>query len=294
MHAVVSIKQVPDTAEVRIDPRTNTMIRSGVPSIVNPDDVHAIEEAVRLKERFGGKVTVLTMGPNQATAALREAISYGADQGILCADRGFAGADTLATSYVVWKAMLQITRDEPVDILLCGRQALDGDTGQVPPGVATRLGWPQLTSVLDIEEVNFERREVRVRRLVEGGHEIVLSRLPVVITCTRDINTPRYASFPNMIRAARYQPTVWDKAALDIADDDPNIGLRGSPTIVSKVWAPPPRQRPDARRIDGSDPDRAAEELAAILAGLMPDRIGGGQPLATVAISDAGEEEGPR
>ncbi len=293
MHAVVSIKQVPDTAEVRIDPRTNTMIRSGVPSIVNPDDVHAIEEAVRLKERFGGKVTVLTMGPNQATAALREAISYGADHGILCADRGFAGADTLATSYVVWKAMLRITRDAPVDILLCGRQALDGDTGQVPPGVATRLGWPQLTSVLRIEEIDFERREVRVRRLVEGGHEIVLSRLPTVITCTRDLNTPRYASFPNMVRAARYQPTVWDKAALDIAEDDPNIGLRGSPTIVSKVWAPPPRQRPDAQRIDGSDPDRAAAELAAVLAGLVLDRIARSQPLATVAIPAGGEEEGP-
>ena len=294
MHAVVSIKQVPDTAEVRIDPRTNTMIRSGVPSIVNPDDVHAVEEAVRLKERFGGKVTVLTMGPNQATAALREAISYGADQGILCADRGFAGADTLATSYVVWKAMLRITRDEPVDILLCGRQALDGDTGQVPPGVATRLGWPQLTSVLNIEEIDFECREVRVQRLVEGGREIVLSRLPAVITCTRDINTPRYASFPNMVRAARYHPTVWDKVALDIAEDDPNIGLRGSPTIVSKVWAPPPRQRPDAQRIDGSDPDRAAAELAAVLAALVPDRIAGGQPLAPIAISAGGEEEGPR
>jgi electron transfer flavoprotein beta subunit len=285
MHAVVSIKQVPDTAEVRIDPRTNTMIRAGVPSIVNPDDVHAIEEAVRLKERFGGKVTVLTMGPSQATAALREAISYGADQGILCADRGFAGADTLATSYVIWKAMRRIMRDEPVDIMLCGRQALDGDTGQVPPGVATRLSWPQLTSALKIEDIDFERKEVRVRRLVEGGYEVVLSRLPAVLTCTRDINTPRYASFPNMVRAAQYQPVVWDKAALDIADDDPNIGLRGSPTIVSKVWAPPPRQRPDARRIDGSDPNIAADELASILSGLVPDRLPR-QAVEAAAVAD--------
>src|SRR4051812_8529302 len=152
MHAVVSIKQVPDTAEVRIDPRTNTMIRAGVPSIVNPEDVHAIEEAVRLKERFGGKVSVVTMGPPQAAAALREAISLGADAGYLCGDRGFAGSDTLATSYVVWKAILRLSEEEPVDIMLCGRQALDGDTGQVPPGVATRLGWPQLTSVLKIDE----------------------------------------------------------------------------------------------------------------------------------------------
>ncbi len=283
MHAVVSIKQVPDTAEVRIDPRTNTMIRSGVPSIVNPDDVHAIEEAVRLKERFGGKVTVLTMGPNQATAALRQAVSLGADEGILCADRGFAGADTLATSYVIWKAMLRVMRDEPVDILLCGRQALDGDTGQVPPGVATRLGWPQLTSVLKVDEVDFDDGHIIVERLVEGGREIVRSRLPAVITCTRDLNIPRYATFPNMVRAAQFHPTIWDKAALDIADDDPNIGLRGSPTIVSKVWAPQPRQRGDAKRVDGSDPERAARELAQILV----DLARGGHPESGAAAPAA-------
>lgn len=267
MHAVVSIKQVPDTSEVRIDPRTNTMIRSGVPSIVNPDDVHAIEEAVRLKERFAGKVTVVTMGPNQASAALREAISLGADAAILCADRGFAGADTLATSYVIWKALVRLHREEPVDIVLCGRQALDGDTGQVPPGVATRMGWPQLTSVLKVDEVDFEGRSVQVQRLVEGGREIVRSRLPAVLTCTRDINIPRYSTFPNMVRAARFQPQVWDKATLEIAEDDPNIGLRGSPTIVSKVWAPSPRQRGDTKWIEGSDPERAADELADVLAG---------------------------
>src|SRR5438552_2876830 len=193
MHAVVSIKQVPDTAEVRIDPRTNTMIRSGVPSIVNPDDVHAIEEAVRMKERVGGRISIVTMGPNQATAALREAVSYGADEGILCADRGFAGADTLATSYVIWKALRRLDREDPVDILLCGRQALDGDTGQVPPGLATRMGWPQLTSVLQLDDVNFGERWIQVQRMVEGGREVVRSRLPAVITCTRDLNRPRYA-----------------------------------------------------------------------------------------------------
>jgi len=296
MHAVVSIKQVPDTAEVRIDPRTNTMIRSGVPSIVNPDDVHAIEEAVRLKERFGGKVTVLTMGPSQATAALREAISYGADQAILCADRGFAGSDTLATSYVIWKAMLRIMRDEPVDILLCGRQALDGDTGQVPPGVATRLGWPQLTSVLKIAEIDFEAKQMVVERLVEGGREIVESRLPAVITCTRDLNIPRYATFPNMVRAAQFQPTILDKVALEIADDDPNIGLRGSPTIVSKVWAPAPRQRGEAKRIDGSDPNRAAAELAELLLDLAVGKRDGPAEDApgSSAVPASADTEGKR
>ncbi|HZT09140.1 MAG TPA: electron transfer flavoprotein subunit beta/FixA family protein [Chloroflexota bacterium] len=275
MHAVVTLKQVPDTAEVRIDPRTNTMIRSGVPSIVNPDDVHAIEEAVRLKERFGGKVTAVTMGPSQAAAALREAISYGADEGILCGDRGFAGADTLATSYVLWKALTRIDREEAVDIVLCGRQALDGDTGQVPPGLATRLGWPQLTSVLKIEEIDFDKRFVVVHRLVEGGREVVRARLPAVLTCTRELNTPRYPTFPNMVRAAKYQPVLWDKVALEIPDDDPNIGLRGSPTIVSKVWAPAPRQRPNSRLIEGSDPERAADELLRVLTELGVGSLSG-------------------
>jgi electron transfer flavoprotein beta subunit len=272
MHAVVSIKQVPDTSEVRIDPRTNTMIRSGVPSIVNPDDVHAIEEAIRLKERFGGKVTIVTMGPNQATAALREAISLGADVGILCADRGFAGADTLATSYVIWKALVRLNAEDPVDIMLAGRQALDGDTGQVPPGVATRLGWPQLTSVTKIEDIDMEQRSIQVERMVDDGREIVRARLPAVVTCTRELNAPRYATFPNMVRGARYEPVIWGKAALGIADDDTNIGLKGSPTIVSKVWAPAPRQRSGAKRIDGRDPERCAEELGSILADLAMNR----------------------
>ncbi|MSQ23267.1 MAG: electron transfer flavoprotein beta subunit/FixA family protein [Chloroflexi bacterium] len=266
MHAVVSIKQVPDTAEVRIDPRTNTMIRTGVPSIVNPDDRHAIEEAVRLKEKFGGRVTVVTMGPPQAREALREAISYGADDAILCSDRRFAGADTLATSYALWKAVLKIAEIEPIDLVLCGRQALDGDTGQVPPGLATRLGWPQLTSVLKLDEVDFAGRSIQVHRAVEGGVEIVKSKLPCVITCTREINVLRYATFPNMVRAARYQPSLWDKTDLGI-DDESQIGLRGSPTIVSKVWAPLRRQRGTTQVIDGSDPQEAARSLARILMG---------------------------
>lgn len=240
------------------------MIRAGVPSIVNPDDRHAIEEAVRLKERFGGKVSVISMGPNQAREALREAISYGADAGILLSDRRFAGADTLATSYVLWKAVLRINDKDPVDLLLCGRQALDGDTGQVPPGIATRLGWPQLTSVLKIDDINFGERRVRVQRLVEGGREIVESALPCVITCTREMNVPRYATFPGMVRGARYQPLVWDRAELGI-DDESQVGLRGSPTIVSKVWTPSPRERSATVSIDGSDPERAADELVRVL-----------------------------
>ena len=192
--------------------------------------------------------------------------------------------------------MLRIMRDEPVDILLCGRQALDGDTGQVPPGVATRLGWPQLTSVLKIAEIDFEAKQMVVERLVEGGREIVESRLPAVITCTRDLNIPRYATFPNMVRAAQFQPTILDKVALEIADDDPNIGLRGSPTIVSKVWAPAPRQRGEAKRIDGSDPNRAAAELAELLLDLAVGKRDGPAEDApgSSAVPASADTEGKR
>ncbi|HLI25944.1 MAG TPA: electron transfer flavoprotein subunit beta/FixA family protein [Chloroflexota bacterium] len=261
MHIVVTIKQVPDTSEVRIDPKTNTMVRGGVPSIVNPDDTHAIEEAVRLKERHGGRVTVLSMGPPQAIAALREAISYGADEAVLCSDRGFAAADTLATSYVLWAAIRKLDEEEPVDLVLAGKQAIDGDTGQVPPGVATRLGWPQLTYVRRILEFDPQARRIRVERLADGGIELLESRLPAVVTVGREINEPRYASLPNMLRAARYQPRIWDRKTLNL--DETKIGLRGSPTIVSKVWAPPRRQRPPVIMLSHGDrdPDAVAADL---------------------------------
>jgi electron transfer flavoprotein beta subunit len=265
MHAVVTIKQVPDTSEVRIDPKTNTMIRGGVPSIVNPDDTHAIEAAVALKERFGGKVTILSMGPPQAIVALKEAISLGADEAVLCSDRGFAAADTLATSYVLWAAVLKLNEEEPVDIIISGKQAIDGDTGQVPPGVATRLGWPQLTYVRQIRDVDFASKRIVVERVADGGVEVLESQLPAVVTVGREINEPRYASLPAMLRAARYQPRVWDKTYLEL--DPAQIGLRGSPTIVSKVWAPPRRQRePVVMIADGErDPNGAAAKLLDVL-----------------------------
>jgi electron transfer flavoprotein beta subunit len=261
MHAVVTIKQVPDTSEVRIDPKTNTMIRGGVPSIINPDDRHAIEVAVGLKDEFGGRVTILSMGPNQAIAALKEAISLGADDAVLCSDRGFAAADTLATSYVIWAAILKLDAEEPVDLVVSGKQAIDGDTGQVPPGVATRLDWPQLTYVRRIDAIDVERKRIRVERLADGGIEVLESRLPAVLTVGREINEPRYASLPAMLRAARFEPRVWDKVALNL--DDQQIGLKGSPTIVNKVWAPAPRQRPPTVMIPDADrdPDGAAARL---------------------------------
>ncbi len=261
MHIVVTIKQVPDTSEVRIDPKTNTMVRGGVPSIVNPDDTHAIEEAIRLKERHGGRVTVLSMGPPQAIAALKEAISYGADEAVLCSDRGFAAADTLATYYVLWAAIRRLDEEEPVDLVIAGKQAIDGDTGQVPPGIATRLGWPQLTYVRRIVEFDLAGRRIRVERMADGGIEVLEARLPAVLTVGREINEPRYASLPNMLRAARYQPRIWDRKTLEL--DETKIGLRGSPTIVSKVWAPPRRQRPPVIMLSNGDrdPDAVAADL---------------------------------
>jgi len=170
MHIVVSIKQVPDTSEVRIDPKTNTMIRGGVPSIINPDDRHAIEAAVQLKEQHGGgRVSILSMGPPQANAALKEAISLGADDAVLCSDRGFAAADTLATSYVVWAAIKKLDEEVPVDLVIAGKQAIDGDTGQVPPGVAMRLGWPQLTYVQKIQAVSVADVQRAAQKYVQPG-----------------------------------------------------------------------------------------------------------------------------
>lgn len=263
MHAVVCIKQVPDTAEVRIDPKTGTMQRAGVPSIVNPYDVHALEEAMRLKDCFGGRVSVVSMGPPQAKEALKEAITFGVDEAYLLSDRSFAGADTLATSYALWLGVRKIHNEvAPIDVVLCGKQAIDGDTAQVPPGLARRLGWPQLTYVSKIEEIDFDRKYIRVQRVVEGGREIVETRLPAVLSVVKEINEPRYATLTNLIRAARYQPTVWDKVAL--AADDSQVGLRGSPTIVAKVWAPQPRQRPPVKLFSPNgtgDPDRSLREL---------------------------------
>src|SRR5208283_3347223 len=166
MHFVVSLKQVPDTAEVKIDPETNTLVRSGVESIANPYDLVALEEAVRLKERYGGKVTVICMGPPQAESALRQALSLGADEVVLLSDRAFAGADTLATSYTLSRAVETLREENPIDLVLCGKQAIDGDTAQTGPGIATRLGFTQFTYVVDVEWIDPEKKRVQVRRKV--------------------------------------------------------------------------------------------------------------------------------
>ncbi len=236
MNIIVCIKQVPDTTEVRIDPETNTLIRSGVASIINPFDVYAIEEGIRLKEKFGGKVTIVTMGPPQAEAALREAISLGADEGILVSDRAFAGSDTWATSYTLSRAIHKIGE---YDLIISGKQAIDGDTAQVGPGISAHLDIPQVTYVKKIEEI--KDKNMRAERMTEEGFEIIETPLPAVITVVKEINEPRLPSLKGKMKAKKAEIKKWEAKDLDV---DPDlIGLNGSPTKVVKIFTPPPRKK---------------------------------------------------
>ncbi|GAW91640.1 electron transfer flavoprotein subunit beta/FixA family protein [Calderihabitans maritimus] len=259
MHIVVCVKQVPDTMEVRIDPKTNTLVRAGVPSIINPYDIHAVEEAMRLKEKFGASVTAITMGPPQAEEVLRKAISFGVDKAILLSDRAFAGSDTLATSYVLAQAIRKLSEEQPVDLVLCGKQAIDGDTAQVGPGIATRLNIPQLTYVMKIDYLDLEKREIQVQRKLEGEREIVKATLPALLTVTKDINELRYASFPNLLRAARYRPLLWNKESLLL--EEGRLGIKGSPTAVRRIFAPPEREGGEIIPGGMDNPEKAAAEL---------------------------------
>lgn len=241
MHVIVCIKQVPNTADVRIDPTTNTLIREGVESIVNPFDAYAIEEGIRLKEKYGGKMTVISMGPMQAQEALKEAISMGADDAILLSDRAFAGSDTLATSYTLASAIRKIA---PYDVIICGKQASDGDTAQVGPGIAVHLDLPQITYVRKIEELkpldeSGKNGYIKAERLLEEGYEVIESTLPVMITVVKEINEPRMPSLKGKIRANKMTMPVWNAPQIN-ADPD-KIGLRGSPTVVNKIFSPPKR-----------------------------------------------------
>jgi len=238
LNIIVCIKQVPDTTEVKINPETGTLIREGVPSIVNPFDMYAIEEGLRLKEQFGGKVTVISMGPPQAREALKEAVAMGADEAILLSDRAFAGSDTWATAYTLANAIQKLGTP---DIILCGKQAIDGDTGQVGPGIARQLDISQLTYVFKIRKLDPEARTVVVERLLEEGREVVETSLPALLTVVKDINQPRYPTFLGIRRATKMEIPVW--GAADLAATDPSkLGLKGSPTQVVRVFSPPKRE----------------------------------------------------
>ena len=235
MNIIVCIKQVPDTTNVRIDPETNTLVRSGVQSIVNPFDMYAIEEGVRLKEKFGGSVTVVTMGPPQAEEALREAISLGADEAVLVSDRAFAGSDTWATSYTLSRAIQKIGK---FDIIICGKQAIDGDTAQVGPGIAAFLDMPQITFVKKIEDI--KDSFMRAERMTEEGYDIVESPLPCLITVVKEINEPRLPSLKGKLRAKKAE--IRKLEAKDLDADPDLLGLKGSPTKVVKIFTPSPRK----------------------------------------------------
>jgi electron transfer flavoprotein beta subunit len=229
----VCVKQVPETTDVKINPETNTLIREGVQSITNPFDEFAIEEALLTKEKYGGEVHVISMGPPQAVDVLRNALAVGSDKVYLVSDRAFAGADTLATAYTLAKTIEMIGS---VDLVICGKQAIDGDTAQVGPGIATRLGIPQLTYVSKVKEIDLANKKIVVERMLENGREVVQATLPALITVIKDINEPRLPSLLGIKKAAKVQiPTL---TAKDIPVDENRIGLKGSPTWVTKIFSP--------------------------------------------------------
>lgn len=241
MHCVVCIKQVPDSAQIRVHPVTNTIMRQGVPTIINPYDLYALEEALRVRDAFGGTVSVITMGPPMAEAALRKALAFGADRAVLMTDRIFAGSDTLATSYVLSQGIMRLAADAPVDIVFAGKQTIDGDTAQVGPGIARRLNLNQLTYVEKIEHLDPAADQIVVHRRAEGGVHVLKTELPCLITMLEGSNSIRFASMDDMFRAARAEVTVWSAVDAGI-EDQTRCGLRGSPTVVRKVFAPKPRQ----------------------------------------------------
>lgn len=231
MNIVVCIKQVPGTTKVKIDPQTSTLVREGIENIVNPFDTYALEEGVRLKERYGGKVTAISMGPRQAEEVLREAIALGADEAILLSDRAFAGADTLATSYTLARA---IDKLEPPHLIICGKQTIDGDTGQVGPELAEMLGIPFVAYVSKIEDI--DNGYMRVQRMIEEGHEVIEVPLPGVITVVKEINIPRLPSLRGLAKAKSAVIPVWTVQELGV--DKNMVGLPGSATRVIKIFFP--------------------------------------------------------
>ncbi len=255
MNIIICIKQVPNTTEVKINPETNTLIREGVESIINPFDTYAIEEGVRLREKFGGKVTVISMGPPQAEESLRESISLGCDEAILVTDKRFAGSDTWATSYTLSQAIKKI---KDYDLIICGKQASDGDTAQVGPGISTHLGIPQVTYVKKIEEIKEDM--AKVERMTEEGYEIIEVDLPALFTVVKEINEPRLPSLKGKMKAKKQDIIRWDADIINCNIDE--IGLDGSPTRVIKIFTPPPRKSGEILK---GEPHEVAEKLVSSL-----------------------------
>ncbi len=276
MHFVVCIKQVPDSAQIRVHPVTNTIMRQGVPTIINPYDLFALEEAMRWRDKLGGEVTVLTMGPPMAEDSLRKALTLGADRAVLLTDRYFAGSDTLATSYALAHALKKVaeTWGAP-EIVFTGKQTIDGDTAQVGPGIAKRLDLQQLTYVSKIDTIDKDKGQITVERRAEGGVQVLQTTLPVLITMLEGSNELRRGTMNDALRAARAEVIKWSAADAGI----PELalcGLRGSPTIVKHVFAPKPRAE-KAFQIETKDQPNAAiadaliEEIFKRQPGLEPE-----------------------
>jgi electron transfer flavoprotein beta subunit len=271
MHIVVCVKQVPDSAQIRVHPVTNTIMRQGVPTIINPYDLFALEEAMRLRDRIGGEVTVLTMGPPMAEDSLRKALTFGADRAVLLTDRFFAGSDTLATSFALASALTKIGQEFGLpSIVFTGKQTIDGDTAQVGPGIAKRLGLNQLTYVARIVELDTEADKIVVERRAEGGVQVLATRLPVLITMLEGVNEIRRGSLESAYRAASAKIVTWNAAAAGITDLT-KCGLKGSPTIVKKVFAPTPRaEKAHQVRAAGLAPEALAEAVIAEIFSRQP------------------------
>jgi len=251
MNVIVCIKQVPDTNEVRLNPETGTLIRDGVPSIINPDDKAGLEAALRLKDQYGAKVTVLTMGPPQADLALREALAMGADEAYLVTDRAFGGADTWATSSTIASALKRFD----YDLIVTGRQAIDGDTAQVGPQIAEHLG---LVNISYAEEIKIDGEYIKVKRQYEDRYHIIRAKLPCLITALAELNQPRYMTPGGVYDAYREREIgVLTRADLDV--DDANIGLKGSPTRVFKSFTKAVKGKGTVVTMDASE---SAEWLA--------------------------------
>ncbi|MCM8804790.1 MAG: electron transfer flavoprotein subunit beta/FixA family protein [Candidatus Omnitrophica bacterium] len=251
MRIIVCIKQVPEGIDVKVDPETKRIVRDGVKSIINPYDLYAIEEGIRLKERFGGETWVISMGPPQAESAIREAIGMGIDNGVLLSDKKFAGSDTLATSYTL---SLGIKKIGNFDIIICGRETLDGSTGQVGPGIAEHLGIPYITYVSKI--IDIKEGKIECKRLMEDHYEIIKAKLPVLINVVKEINEPRIPSLKNMLRAKKIEIPIWNAEML--GGDQSLFGQEGSPTKVIDVWTQTIKK--EGRKIEG-EPEKLVEEI---------------------------------
>ncbi|NLO40797.1 MAG: electron transfer flavoprotein subunit beta/FixA family protein [Ruminiclostridium sp.] len=252
MKIVVCIKQVPATSEAKIDPETKRIVREGLKAVMNPFDTYAVEEAIQLRDKFGGEVIVLSMGPEKAKVSLREAISVGADSAILLSDRAFGGSDTWATSYALAKAIEKIG---DVDLVICGKQAIDGDTAQVGPGIAGHLDWAQATCVMSVQSASSDG--LIVKRMHEDGYDICELSFPAVITVVKDINMPRVPTLKGRLASDKMEIPVWKP--VDIGAELEKIGLDGSPTRVVKTAPPPPRNTV-TKKIEGS-PEECAKQL---------------------------------